>query len=406
MSLTFDEERSPYLIQKIFPSINNNDFLEFRIPPNSKGNIDLSGSLLHLVITIPELSDKTVKLLPQNYFGLCQFSSLEIRINGEALTHRTCANEYYLSGYFQYITNYASEYIISALGTIGVFDNRNFTCHYLDQSKVAAPDYYKEIIEQRTTPNNSKTFEIIMPINSSIFYTNSTLPTNTAVELSFERTSAKQSTVFSKTPTTTISTIDVFTLEDAYLTVPVVKNQKMLHLEKNISKPIKIKYDEYLIHRFNVPKGNSLARIANAITGKFPAKLFWGLMTIDAYNGTFKECSLHLQQHNVNKCTLYVDGNPVPGYPVTMHKGISQPYMKWVENTSKYLNPFSSTLITPREFSLYHFIYSAQLDPDASGSMTFEFEFKTALNKDLVLIVCAAHERTMQLDQFRNFKLT
>ena len=80
--------------------------------------------------------------------------------------------------------------------------------------------------------------------------------------------------------------------------------------------------------------------------------------------------------------------------------------MKWVENTSKYLNPFSSTLITPREFSLYHFIYSAQLDPDASGSMTFEFEFKSALNKDLVLIVCAAHERTMQLDQFRNFKLT
>jgi hypothetical protein len=72
--------------------------------------------LLRFLIKIPDLENNSQKLFPENLLEHRQFSSLKVRINGEALTRRNCANEYFLGGDFQYLTNFSSDYLITACG--------------------------------------------------------------------------------------------------------------------------------------------------------------------------------------------------------------------------------------------------------------------------------------------------
>ena len=117
-----EQKREHLYTQKLFPTINNDDLLEFRIPPNQKGQLDLSNIMLHFVLKLPVPTDQTISLLPQNFLGPKQFSSVEVRVNGEAVTRRSCANEYFLSSYFNNLINYSIDYQNSGLRTVGIFD--------------------------------------------------------------------------------------------------------------------------------------------------------------------------------------------------------------------------------------------------------------------------------------------
>ena len=92
-TMTTSREEVTY-IQKLYSTVNNDDLLEFRIPSNVKGNMLLSDVMLRFVVKIPQ-TNHADKIIPQNFFGAKQFGSLEIRINGEAVTRRNCSNEYF-----------------------------------------------------------------------------------------------------------------------------------------------------------------------------------------------------------------------------------------------------------------------------------------------------------------------
>jgi len=112
-------------VQKVYPTVNNEDLLEFRIPANFKGNMEMSNVLLRFLITIPQTEETT--LVPENLLGAKQFSSVEIRVNGDVVTRRSCANEYCLGAYFQYLTNFSSDYATTSCSTFGIFDTAQAT---------------------------------------------------------------------------------------------------------------------------------------------------------------------------------------------------------------------------------------------------------------------------------------
>ena len=94
-------------IVKIYPRTNNSSFLEFSIPGNPRGHLDLNNVLLHFNIEIPTTSTspygndgKKPAVQPQNYLGPKQFSTVDVKINGRTVAGRSCQNEYFLSSYF------------------------------------------------------------------------------------------------------------------------------------------------------------------------------------------------------------------------------------------------------------------------------------------------------------------
>ena len=391
-------DRNTYY-QKLYPTVNNEDLLEFRIPQNVKANMCLSDVLLRYIIKLPEIDTKDIKLLPENFLGHKQFSSLEVRINGDAISRRSCSNEYFLSAYFQYETNYSTDYIGTACAPIGYWDTGE-----LSSSELAK---WPAIIKRRLGINEDFVYEIVMPIDSSIFTSNQNLPSNTAVELSFERAGSKLSTVFSADSTDTKNISSVLTLEDAYLLVPYTIDTEMQEAEKQaISQPIKITYDDYTINRFNITKDSPNVRLANVVSGPLPSKIFYGIMELDAYTGSYVKSSTRFQPHGVKKATLYVDGNVLSGYPLQIDdNALSLPFVRFQENTNRYMNCYSSRTMSLVDYKGYHFLYSAKLDDTTSGSLTFEFDFDENPKTDLVLITCCLYERTIELDNFRNFKI-
>ena len=395
-----DRNREKLCTQKLYPSVNNSDLLEFRIPPNGKGHLDLGNVLLHFKVTVPTPSDKSTSK-PQNLLGPKQFSSVEVRVNGETATRRSCANEYFLASYFQHLINYSADYQTSALKPVGIYDFNQTTATTLAGYSATVKS---AMVTSRSTVSDSQEYEILMSIDSSIFYTTDLLPTNTPIDLSFERIGAGSSTMFFKTATIAN---DVNTLNDVYLILPFVKSDNLFNLERNaVARPIKIHYDDYVIRRFNIPKSSTNVRMNNIITGNLPSKFFWAIQRIESYTGNFQESSTRFNRNNMTKANLYVDGNEVADYPVTMTGAhVTVPFVKFLQNTNQQNNGYLSRTLTLREFEDSNFILSASMDPESSGSISLEFEFSSVVNHDLVLITCAIADKTLKLDNNRNIQI-
>ena len=160
--MDFDNQERTY-VQKVYSTVNNEDLLEFRIPANVKANLCLSNVLLRFMVKVPQQSG--VYILPENLLGAKQFSSVEIRINGDAVSRRSCANEYFLSAYFQYITNMAADYACTSCSTFGIFDTYQISLSdFSDKTEILK----QNVIPGRMGINQDYTFEIVMPIESSI----------------------------------------------------------------------------------------------------------------------------------------------------------------------------------------------------------------------------------------------
>ena len=395
------EERRHLYTQKVYPTINNNDLLEFRVPPNQKGQLDLGNVLLHFKVTLPTPTDKTSKVLPQNFFGPKQFSSLEVRINGEAISRRSCANEYFLATYFQYLVNYSVEYQQTGLRTVGIYD--------YTQAKTVELERYSEnirnqFISSRVNVNlNAHEYEIIMPVDSTIFNTCDLLPSNTGLDLSFERNKGASSGILTKTTTITN---EVLELKDCYLMLPFKHDEEMFRLERNaIQRPLKIQYDDFFVKRFNVPKGSSSIMMSDIITGLLPYKLFWGMQTIYSYTGSYSVSSTRFNRSGIKKANLYINGQEADNYPLTLStEHVSMPFVKFLETTNQFQNGYMSKTLTLNEFEQMNMILSATL-PNDNGSVSFEFDFDDVVTDDLVLIVCGLFDRTMKIDNHRNFQI-
>ena len=130
-----------------------------------------------------------------------------------------------------------------------------------------------------------------------------------------------------------------------------------------------------------------------------------GATKLAAYTGSFQESSTHYAQLQQTKASIYIDGNMVSGYPVSMtRQSLMQPYQKFLENTNKFLNCYSGQTMTPQEYR-WNFIHSASFDKNNNGTITFDFDFFTALQSELVLITCSVFDRKLELDKDRNFHL-
>jgi hypothetical protein len=399
-SFAMMSEREHLTTQKIYPVINNDDLLEFRIPANSKGQLDLSNVMIHFTTTIPHADDDAVVIRPQNFFGAKQFSSLEIRVNGESVTRKSCTNEFFLSNYFQHVCNYSSDYLTSAFRPAGVFDCDQTTSKALTAITASQKTAFADLREGTA----SNEFEIYMNVDTSIFGSTDLLPSNTAVDLSFERIGAEISAI----SMTTIEFASVVNeLKDVYLTVPFVHDEETFHLERNaISRPLKINYDDYNIRRFNVPTGSTSVMLNNVMSGEMPSKLFWGLQDALSFGGSFNSSSTRFHQFKMSKVTLYLDGQEMSGFPISMtEEHWSVPYVNFLNNTNKSQNGLLSTTLSMSEYNNGNFILSHTLNRNMTGSLSFGFEFSEPVKTDLIMVTCGMIERTLKLDHNRNFQI-
>ena len=400
-------------IVKIYPRTNNSSFLEFSIPGNPRGHLDLNNVLLHFNIEIPTTSTspygsdgKKPAVQPQNYLGPKQFSTVDVKINGRTVAGRSCQNEYFLSSYFQHIINYGATYIKTGCRTIGVFDHQNFLTKELKSMSDAQKSHVN--LTRSNILHYSGKFEIVMPIDSSIFYSNNFLPTKTPIDLSFERLKSRFSTIMVEDANKGEMVDSVLELKDCYLEVPFVKDDETFDSERGlINKPIKISYDDFSIRKHNILAGTNSVSLTNVMTGKLPTLLLWGLQSKNSYNGSFEHSSTRFNKFGINKVTLFINGSVVNGFPIYSPSGFaSSPYNKFLQNTNQQMNSNVGDCLMIRDYAQYNFILSARLNKNEYGSLSFQFDFDEDIAEDLVLVTCAINEEQLKIDQYRNFEIS
>jgi hypothetical protein len=84
---------------------------------------------------------------------------------------------------------------------------------------------------------------------------------------------------------------------------------------------------------------------------------------------------------------------------------ISVPFVKFLQDTDKQNNGYSSKLMSMEEYNLGNFILSSTFQPDKTGSVSFGFEFENTFKQNLILVTCSAVERCLKIDHNRNFQI-
>ena len=394
---------SNIILSKSYPKLNTDDILEFQVC-ESKYQVLLSDVYLHFVVTIPQSNLSGADLVPQNWFGAKQFSSVEVKLNDESVSRRSMPNEYALSAYINSILNYSKGTLKTGLKTLGIFDDTNLVTSQIDALVKAGS--WAGHKRQRKGVGNTFTYEIIMPIDNTIFYSDDFLPSGQRWSLSFERAETKYSTLVSVPSTDMANVKKVLPLEDVYLMIPYVNDEKMNQMESNwVHRPISVGYDSYQLQRFSLESGSPNIRLSNIINGKLPKLLLYGIMHESAYMGSFEESSTKFSQHNLIEVDMLLNGVSVQGMPLKMtSECVSVPYTRFLNTTKSFMDKSTSEIIPLQEYHDYHFLQVSTFS-ETTGALSFEFTFSGNVPTGLILVTCSIFDVNMEIDKFGNFKI-
>ena len=387
---------------KSYPKLNTDDILEFQVC-ESKFQVLLSDVYLHFVVEIDQSYVSSAALVPQNWFGAKQFSSVEVKLNDESVSRRSMPNEYGLSAYISSLLSFSGGNLKTGMKTLGVFDDTNLTTAQI--KLMINEDSWDGYVAERKGAGGNFKYEIIMPIDNTIFYSDDLLPSGQRWSLSFERAETKYSTLVSVAETTMDNVANVLPLEDVYLMIPYVNDEKMKQLESNwIEKPISISYDNYQLQRFTIEHGGTNVRLSNIINGKLPKLMLYGIMKETSYMGTFIESSTLFHRHGLTEIDMLINGVSAHGMPIKMSEDcISVPYTKFLNATNNFINKSTSQVLPLEYYNNYHFLHVATFN-ETAGAVSFEFSFQGNVPNGLILVTCSIFDTNMEIDQFGNFK--
>ena len=387
---------------KAFPKINNEDILEFQVP-QSKFQMLLSEVYLHFTVRLDQSQVQGGEIVPQNWFGAKQFSSVEVKLNDESVSRRSMHHEYALSAYLNTLVNYPGTFMKTSCRSLGVFDDLNMSTKRIAELKTKK--VWTKVESVRKSVTGDYVYEIIMPIDNTLFYSDDLLPSGQKWSLSFERAPSTYS-VLKTTDKTDVSKLSkTFDLEDVFLMVPYINDEKSKLLESNwIHKPLSIGYDKYNLQRFSIPEGSTSVRLPNIINGKLPKIMFFGLMKESAYLGDISTSSTIFQREDLIELDLLYNGVSVSGMPMRMDKDcVVLPYAKFLDNMGHFLNKTTASTMKLQTFNDHNFLHCQQFSKDTVGSLSFELQFQLNVPKGRLLIVWSIFDVMMEIDQYGNF---
>jgi len=150
--------------------------------------------------------------------------------------------------------------------------------------------------------------------------------------------------------------------------------------------------------------------------GQLPKRIVLGLVSNNAFNGSFKHNPFNFAHYNVNLLALYVDGQQVPAKALQPDFTNPQLYI------SCYNTLFSgcgihnrnqgngiSRAMYPNGYCLYAFDLTSDLaaasphwNPVRIGSLRIEIKFGTALSEAINCIVFGEFSNVIEIDKYRN----
>ena len=204
-------------------------------------------------------------------------------------------------------------------------------------------------------------------------------------------------------------------IAEATLNVRKVKlaPQKQIAFEQAVSKsPARLPITYSTMKSCSIAAGLKSYNQDGLFTGVLPSLVVIGLVSNEAYSGSYKTNAFNFKHYDLNSLVLNVDGRSVPTRPLapdfkkkhfldcydTLWYALGMQFDNWDND------------ITIDAYSQGCTLYAFNLTPDncphnnasKTGSVDISMRFGTALPETVSLVCYASYENTIQIDMHRN----
>lgn len=390
--------------------------LEFNIN-GSDEYIDLSNTMLQLKVKITKADgsnlDAGEEVGPVNAFLHSLFSQVDVTLNGRLVSQSSSLYGY--RAYLESLLNYGKDAQESQL-TAGLFYKDTNGKLDVTNPYANAPLSNLGLRKRSQMSAESKVIDMTGPLHVDVCFQGKYLLNN--VDLKFKLHRAKSSFCL------------MSSVQDANYKVKIVGASILMRrvtLNPTISlahaKAIEIGTAKYPVSRvelksFTIPQGDLSVTKEGLFTGQLPKRLVIGLTRNDAFNGSYLRNPYHFQHFNLNKCGLFVDGQPLPFRALTPKFNADggeeyvQNFQTLYSGLNKLFKDFGG-VIDRTGYGAGYSILAFDLTPDLmgngthfqlrkNGSIRLELGFADALPETVNVVVYAEFENIIEIDRSRN----
>ena len=173
------------------------------------------------------------------------------------------------------------------------------------------------------------------------------------------------------------------------------------------------------VKRFTIPRGVHDFTHDDLFQGMIPTRLFVGMVSNEALNGTYRKNPFNFKHFGVNHVECIIDGESLPTRRITCKFGDDYTdgnYMNAYMSLSRTArNGQKSHCITRAEYAqgytFFAFNFDADINTDSEGefwpsfkrgNLGIEIHFDHALPETVSLIACGTFPKTLKIDHTRD----
>ena len=399
---------------------SSNAPLEFHINSSDEQYLDLQQTFLHLSVSIRSSDgtaitppgDKDPSLVsyvfPINYFASTLFKHVEVLLSGTQISPSDV--QYAYRAFLETTLTYGDskkEQLRAALyiGDKNVPDLHNDTIKDDGCANAGARARYQ--ISQ-----NSRTFDMVTRIHHSLFNQPKLLLSKMDLRLTFHRHDPKFSLMSAVNNTNYRIHIDRAVLKVCHKTVSAsVRESHELALLKS---PAKYPVRTSDIKFFTKPSGSADLSEPNLHTGILPRRVVLGLVSSEAFNGSYSHSPLNFAPHDVLSVQIRRNGVALPFEQYDMNFGtqnILPGYLSLYQGMGRLFQDHTIDVTLEDYISSGLALYAFDLSQDGTdcnlsllqeGKLSLHLVLRHPLDHSATIVVYMEREGLIEVDKERN----
>ena len=390
-----------------------NSPVEFTFGGEGPDYIDLARSKLKVKIKIVHL-DATSSVLAKDEVAVATnlalhslWNQVDVTLGGRLMTQATGMYPY--KALIQTLLNYGKEAKESQLLAQGFYQEVG---KHMD---VLTKDGNVTIAKKLLLFDESKSVDFEGPLLEDVFHMNRYLLNNVEVSLKLYPSRAEFYIMSAAAENKKYKVI----LEDAVFKVCMVRVSPGVilgHANALETRNALYNYTRCETKSYSIPKGTQSFNLDNVFQLSRPSRLVFGLVSSDAFNGSYTKNPFRFQHYNVTDVAVVVNGETVPGRPLKLNfdgtgRDSISGYLQLFEGTGRSGADFGNGL-SPADFADGYTLFVYNLEPNLKrgkylnlvrrANVRIELRFSVALPETINVVVYAEHPAIFEIDQPRN----
>ncbi len=169
------------------------------------------------------------------------------------------------------------------------------------------------------------------------------------------------------------------------------------------------------VRSFTVAAGQYEVKIEDIFQGILPSRLILGLVSAQAYSGSFTKNPFNFQAFNCSSVALYIDGKSVPGSPLSLNYNQGdyvEGYLSLFTGTGKHMRN-TGNYVSREDYDKGYAIYILDVEGKEGdtkhsylkrGHTRLELRFSRALPEAISVVVYGTYPGTLQIDKSRDIR--